>query len=124
VLVNDDIWDDPLGHITFRQLGVPNYGVLVEDTGLIAVTKEDPDWGAFSYRTLTRSRPNGAHMHNGILATLEEVIAFYDARDDLGLTSTQTDQRVAFLESLSSEPVDVEIPILPDYQLRTLGENR
>jgi cytochrome c peroxidase len=63
-------------------------------------------------------------MHNGILATLEEVIAFYDARDDLGLTSTQTDQRVAFLESLSSEPVDVEIPILPDYQLRTLGENR
>ena len=63
-------------------------------------------------------------MHNGLFLTLEEVITFYDEKDDLGLTGSQAEQLVAFLESLSSEPVEVEPTDQPEYQLRTLGDNR
>ena len=125
---NDAIWADPLRHITFRrffrQLGVPNYRALVEDPGLFAVTKEDDDWGAFRTAPLREVGRTAPYMHNGVFTTLAEVIDFYDERNDLGLTTEQIDQLVAFLESLSSEPVDVEIPEQPDYQLRTLGDNR
>ena len=63
-------------------------------------------------------------MHNGVFATLEEVVTFYNESDDLGLTSAEIGQLVAFLESLSSEPIAVEATDQPEYQLRTLGENR
>jgi cytochrome c peroxidase len=125
---NSEIWADPLRHISFRrffrQLGVPNYRALDEDPGLYALTKEDADWGAFRTAPLREVDQTAPYMHNGTYETLEEVIAFYDEKDDLDLTRSEVGQLVAFLESLSSEPVEVEPTGQPDYQLRTLGDNR
>jgi cytochrome c peroxidase len=125
---NSEIWADPLRHITFRrffrQLGVPNYRALESDPGLFALTKEDADWGAFRTAPLREVGRTAPYMHNGVLETLEEVVRFYNESDDLGLSGAEIEQLVAFLESLSSEPVEVELPPQPDYQLRTLGDNR
>jgi len=125
---NNEIWADALRHITFRrffrQLGVPNYRALDADPGLFALTKEEPDRGAFRTTPLREVARTAPYMHNGLFLTLEEVITFYDEKGDLGLTGSQAEQLVAFLESLSSEPVEVEPTNQPDYQLRTLGDNR
>jgi cytochrome c peroxidase len=125
---NMEIWTDPLRHISFRrffrQLGVPNYRALENDPGLFALTKEQDDLGAFRTAPLREIGRTAPYMHNGIFETLEDVVDFYNDKNDLGLSSTEVDQLVTFLESLSSEPVTVEIPTLPDYQLRTLGDNR
>jgi cytochrome c peroxidase len=105
-------------------LGVPNYRALESDPGLFALTKEDADWGAFRTAPLREVGRTAPYMHNGVLETLEEVVRFYNESDDLGLSGAEIEQLVAFLESLSSEPVEVELPPQPDYQLRTLGDNR
>ena len=63
-------------------------------------------------------------MHNGLFATLDEVLQFYNDSQDLDLSDEEIGQLIAFLESLSSEPVEVEVPAQPDYQLRALGDNR
>lgn len=125
---NRNIWADPVTHITFRrffrQLGLPNYRNVFEDPGLFALTKEDSDWGAFRTAPLREVGRTAPYMHNGIFETLGDVVHFYDEKDNLDLTSEEVAQLVAFLESLSSEPVEVEIPPQPDYQLRPLGDNR
>jgi len=126
---NDDIWADPMRHITFRrffrQLGTPNYRNLVEDVGHYAVNKEDEDWGAFRTPSLREVTHTAPYMHNGVFATLEEVVEFYNASLDLELTADEMGQLVAFLNSLSSEELpDVEATGQPAYQLRTLGDNR
>ncbi len=125
---NGEIWADPLRHITFRrffrQLGTPNYRALRTDPGLYALTLEEADRGAFRTAPLREVARTAPYMHNGVLATLDEVVAFYNESLDLQLTGEELAQLVAFLESLSSEPVAVEIPAQPDYQVRTLGDNR
>ncbi len=129
---NAEVWADALRHITFRrffrQLGVPDYRDLQSDPGLYALTKDLADWGAFRTAPLREVSRTAPYMHNGSLSTLEDVVRFYNAGAvvgmPLGLSNEQIRQLVAFLESLSSEPVAVEAPALPDYQIRTLGENR
>ncbi len=125
---NTEIWSDPLRHITFRrffrQLGVPNYRALVEDPGLFALTKDDAEWGAFRTAPLREVGRTAPYMHNGVFITLEEVVQFYNNQFDLDLTTAEVSQLVAFLESLSSEPTDVVPTDQPEYQLRTLGDNR
>ena len=108
----------------FRQLGVPNYRALDADPGLFALTKEEPDRGAFRTAPLREVGRTAPYMHNGIFDTLEQVIAFYNEKDDLNLTSSEVDQLVSFLNNLSSEAVEVTPTDQPDYQLRTLGDNR
>lgn len=124
----EDIWGDPLRHITFRrffrQLGVPNYRALTADPGLFALTKTESDFGAFRTAPLREVARTAPYMHNGAFATLAEVVRFYNDRDDLGLSAAEIGQLVAFLESLSSEPVSIVATGQPDYQLRTLGDNR
>jgi len=125
---NGDIWADPLRHIVFRrffrQLGVPNYRALTEDPGHYALTKEEGDRGAFRTAPLREVARTGPYMHNGVFRTLEEVVAFYNESQDLGLTATEMEQLLAFLNSLSSESIAVEVPTQPDYQVRPLGDNR
>jgi len=125
---NPEIWADPLRHITFRrffrQLGVPNYRALDTDPGLFALTKEEPDRGAFRTAPLREVGRTAPYMHSGIFDTLEQVIAFYNEKDDLNLTSSEVDQLVSFLNNLSSQVVEVTPTDQPDYQLRTLGDNR
>ncbi|MBI2154117.1 MAG: photosynthetic protein synthase I [Candidatus Rokubacteria bacterium] len=138
VPANPDVFANPLRHITFRRffrtLGAPNAENYREDPGLYAVTKERADWGKFrtpSLREVSRTAP---YMHNGSLATLEDVVAFYDRGGGqhpnksphlrpLGLTTAEKRALVEFLKSLSGDPVVIERPELPDYQPRKLGRN-
>ena len=73
-------------------------------------------------------------MHNGVLATLEDVVRFYNEgggqRDNadallkpLELTEDEIDSLVAFLSALGSNQEFTEIPELPPYAERTLGQN-
>jgi len=129
VAENDDIWADPMRHITFRrffrQLGVPNYRNLTEDVGLYAVTKDDADWGAFRTAPLREVAHTAPYMHNGTLATLDDVVDFYNDSMELELSADEMAQLVVFLNSLSSDELPVvELTDQPAYQLRTLGDNR
>ncbi len=133
---NQEIWADPLRHITFRRFfrlfGTPNYRALNADPGHYALTLRSSDRGAFRTAPLRELAHTAPYMHNGVFSTLEEVVAFYTAGGGEGnpalgplrLTDTEIAQLVAFLESLSSELPSVEALSPPDYQLRTLGENR
>ena len=94
------------------------------DLGRYNETKEDFDKGAFKtlgVRDITKSAP---YMHNGVKATLEEVIEFYDRGGDvkenlspfitpLGLSNQEKKDLVEFLKSLDGEPILVSYPILP-----------
>lgn len=136
---NPEILRSPLRAITmlrhFSTFGVPNYMNRRTDLGYYAVSKADDDLGKFrtaQLRELTRTAP---YMHNGVFATLAEVIEFYDAgggaalnKDPrlkaLNLTAGEKRDLLAFLQSLSGEPVSVVRPErLPDYQLREFGKN-
>ena len=136
---NPDIFANPFRHISFRRffrtLGAAGPEHYREDPGLYGVTKEKADWGKFrtpSLREVSRTAP---YMHNGNLATLEDVVAFYNKGGagphpnkspllkPLGLTDLEQRALVEFLQSLAGDPLVIERPELPDYQPRTLGKN-
>ncbi|MBI4787300.1 MAG: c-type cytochrome [Chloroflexi bacterium] len=130
---NPDIFADPLRHITFRRffrtLGLPNYRNTFQDVGLLAVTEDPDDRGAFRTAPLREVARTAPYMHNGMLATLDEVVRFYNQGvgnqvKPLGLSDSEIAQIVAFLSSLNSA-LPVAQPVTPPaYQLRKLGENK
>ena len=111
-----------LRHITYvtyaKFLGVENYMNIRRDVGAHVGTHraDGSDMGKFltpSLRELTHTAP---YMHNGMLATLTDVVDFYDAGggDDpnksrdlepLNLARTEKEDLVAFLDALSGEPL-------------------
>jgi cytochrome c peroxidase len=67
-------------------------------------------------------------MHNGVFETLTEVVEFYnegggsDPNKDpllrpLGLSQQEVSDLTAFLESLTGDPVIIEPPPMPDYEV-------
>lgn len=136
---NPNIIQEPERHITlrrfYRTLGVPNAVNLRVDVGRYAVTKEQKDWKAFRTPTLRELKGTAPYMHNGTLATLEDVVEFYNQGGgsatpkspllrSLALEQSEKRALVAFLESLSGDPIAVKWPEkLPDYQLRPFGKN-
>jgi len=108
---NPDIFSDPLRHITFRRffrtLGLPNYRNTFEDVGLMALTEDEADRGAFRTAPLREVALTAPYMHNGMFATLEDVARFYNtgtaAAPPLGLSDAEIAQLVAFLQSLTDE---------------------
>lgn len=129
---NPEIFNDPLRHITFRRffrtLGLPNYRNTFTDVGLLAVTQDEADRGAFRTAPLRENSLTAPYMHNGMFATLEDVVRFYNAgtasTPPLGLSDAEILQIVAFLESLTGEQPTVEPLEIPGYQLRNLGDNQ
>ncbi len=134
---NPDIFNEPLRHITFRRffrtMGLDAAG-LREDPGRYAITKRQEDWGRFRTPTLREVAATAPYMHDGSLATLADVVDFYDggggpgrgkdaSLKPLGLSAAEKADLVAFLEALTGEPVTVERPQRPPYSLRTLGSN-
>ncbi len=133
-----DIFANPFRHIAFRRffrtLGAPAVEGYRDDPGLFGVTKDPRDRGKFRTPSLRELVHTAPYMHNGRFATIDEVVAFYDAgagvHDNksprlrpLGLTDGERKALVAFLRSLSGDALVVERPDLPDYRVRPLGKN-
>lgn len=100
----------------------PDYRSLNEDPGRYLITKDKKDWKAFRTPTLREVAKTAPYMHNGIFATLDEVIEFFDqggGRDNtalkpLGLSGSEKVELKAFLvEALSGEDVVVRMPEVP-----------
>lgn len=110
----------------FHNLGVGIHGSSV-DWGRYNVSNLEGDKGAFKTPTLREIARTAPYMHDGSLATLEEVIDYYDRGGtanpqldeeifELGLTTQQKADLVTFLkEGLSSPDYPmVEPPPLPE----------
>ena len=97
----------------FHNTGV-SWGHRPYDAGRAVVTSVPEDTGKFKTPTLREVERTAPYMHDGSIATLEDVIEFYDRggndnpfRDQelrpLSLTADEKGALLAFLESLSGE---------------------
>jgi cytochrome c peroxidase len=131
---NPAVTAEPLRHITmlrhYSTSGMPNYMNARTDVGFYAITKDPKDTAKFATPSLRDLKYSAPYMHNGMLATLDDVIAFYDKGGGtgselkpLGLSPDEKKALVAFLEAMSGDPVTVEIPKSPEYKPRTFGTN-
>ncbi len=93
--------------------GIP----VVVDLGRAAVTSADKDRGAFKTPTLREVARTAPYMHDGSIATLEDVVELYDLGGRfnpgldpkiraLGLSSPEKADLVAFLRALSGRVTD------------------
>lgn len=103
----------------FHNLGAGK-GEGQKDPGLAGVTKNSADFGKFKTPTLRNITLTAPYMHDGSLATLEDVIVFYDqgGRPNPNLdkeikTLELTDQDKAdlleFLKSLTGPVISVDV---------------
>jgi cytochrome c peroxidase len=122
--------EDPLYQITLRwelyqKGGSENdYRTGADDLGLYHQTKRPDDKHKYRTPSLRELRWTEPYMHNGSLATLADVVDFYDTGggegqtaglQPLGLNDGERADLVAFLESLSmDEPLILEEPELPE----------
>lgn len=131
---NPDVLKNPLRTITmlrhYATSGMPNYMNVRTDVGAYAVTKKVVDIGKFQTAQLRDLKYTAPYMHNGMLATLDDVVAFYNqgggkgsVLKPLNLSITEQKAIVAFLLTLSGDPVTVKDPGQPDMQVRTFGKN-
>jgi cytochrome c peroxidase len=108
----------------FYNLGVPQVGPRKEDVGRYEVTRMEHDKGAFKTPTLRSIAETAPYMHDGVFKTLEEVVDFLDQGGGqnpnlspmlkpLGLTQQEKTDLIAFLKSLTGEPIKFEMPKLP-----------
>jgi cytochrome c peroxidase len=101
-----------------------------EDPGKITddLVQLESDKGKFRTESLRNVAVTGPYMHTGMLTTLREVVEYYNdgggkgyyvgekspALVPLGLTDSEIDDLVAFLESLTGEPVREELLLDPN----------
>jgi cytochrome c peroxidase len=96
----------------FHNTGIAWRDGKFDDDGRHIVTRNDSERGSFKTPTLREVARTPPYMHDGSLATLEEVIAYYDRGGNrnpqldpemrpLGLTREETRALAAFLRSLS-----------------------
>ncbi|MCP5087122.1 MAG: c-type cytochrome [Rhodobacteraceae bacterium] len=128
---NPDIWLDPKRHLTYVSfamfMGIENYMNIRRDVGAhIRTHKSDgSDIGKFMTPTLRELNYTAPYMHNGTMGTLQTVVAFYNAgggSDEnmdprikpLGLSWQEQADLVAFLESLSGDPLTGEEHVWPE----------
>lgn len=123
---NPEIWKDPVRHTTYVAfamfMGVENYMNIRRDVGAqVRTHKADgSDIGKFMTPTLRELKYTAPYMHNGMLKTLDDVVEFYNqgggddpenrdpALKPLGLTEVEKADLVAFLKSLSGQPLTSE----------------
>ncbi len=130
---NDGIFADPQRHITFRRfmrtLGVDDARNLRHDPGRYAVTKRADDRGRFLTPGLREVARTAPYMHNGVFATLDALVDFYDrgggpgaeGLKPLGLTADERSDLVAFLrDGLAGRTVDATEPEIPAYGVLAL----
>ncbi|RKZ63205.1 MAG: photosynthetic protein synthase I [Candidatus Parabeggiatoa sp. nov. 2] len=123
---NFDIFRNPLNHQAFIAysmfLGIENYMALKRDPGThIQTHKADgSDMGKFMTPTLRELKYTAPYMHNGMLATLEDVVTFYNnggGEDSnkapllkpLNLSEAEQKNLVEFLLTLSGKPLTTQV---------------
>ncbi|GLQ70664.1 photosynthetic protein synthase I [Vibrio penaeicida] len=140
---NLDIFRDPMRHQTFIAfnmfMGTENYMNQKRDVGAHVQTHkaDGTDKGKFITPTLRELTFTAPYMHNGMLETLEDVVAFYnqgggeDSNKDkrlkpLNLSAQEQSDLVAFLSSLSSEPLtsDKHVWKANDYNYQLISDWR
>ena len=95
----------------FHTLGVPPDGPLRDDWGRFGITKDRADMHKFKTPTLKGIALTAPYMHNGVFATVEEVLRFKNAgcgQDanlspqcrPLGLSDAELAEILAFLKAL------------------------
>jgi cytochrome c peroxidase len=95
------------------------------DLGRYAVTKDEADRGAFKTPTVRNAALTGPYMHDGSLATLEEVVEWYDKgghpnpflSDKIKQLNLTTEEKVAlvdFMKACTSPTPAVETGRLPE----------
>ncbi len=107
------------------------------DLGRYNVTEQEEDRGAFKTPTLRNIAETAPYMHDGSVATLEEVIDFYDGGGEpnqwldskmmpLSLTDQEKQDLLAFLHALTGEVPEwtKRAPRLPPDERRTGGTSR
>jgi cytochrome c peroxidase len=109
---DDQVTGDPavMAAIRFdtKRTGWPKWASVDEDIGRAQITKDPADIGKFRTMGLRNIRESAPYMHNGALATLEDVVRFYDSGggthpnkspllQPLGLTDQEVQDLVAFL---------------------------
>ncbi len=127
---NPDIWSNPKRHLTYVAfsmfMGIENYMNIRRDVGAhVRTHKADgTDIGKFMTPTLRELKYTAPYMHNGMIKTLEDVVAFYNAgggsdpnKDSrlkpLNLSKQERANLVAFLEALSGDPLTGEEHVWP-----------
>ncbi|WP_127477735.1 cytochrome-c peroxidase [Sulfurivermis fontis] len=131
---NPAVTAEPLRHITmarhYSTHGMPNYMNTHVDVGRYAITKNPADKGKFATPSLRELKYTAPYMHNGMLATLDDVLEFYNRGGGkggelkpLGLSAAEKSDLKAFLLSLSGDAVVMAKPDLPAYQPRQFGKN-
>lgn len=124
---NASIYEDPMRHhmmVAFMMfMGIENYMNVRTDPGFHVVTHNSDmsDWGKFMTPTLRELKYTAPYMHNGMLATLDDVIDFYNNGGGetanknpqikkLGLSDGEKKDLKDFLLALSGDPLTG-----PDY---------
>jgi len=101
----------------FHNTGVAWKAGISSDAGRFGVTAREADRGAFKTPTLREVARTAPYMHDGSLATLDEVVEYYDRggnpnafRDPelrpLALTADEKRALVAFLSSVSGKVLE------------------
>lgn len=120
---NFDVFMDPMNHQAFLAFamfqGIENYMNLKRDPGSYNVTLNHADVGKFNTPSLREVKHTAPYMHNGMVATLADVVEFYNeggGKDSkkskllqpLGLSDAEKQDLVAFLDALSGDPLTSE----------------
>jgi cytochrome c peroxidase len=108
----EDFTDD-----SFRNIGLFN-GNWLTDSGRYSVTKNNKDLGRFKVPSLRNVAVTAPYMHNGMFASLEEVMRYYNTANGfiphqqnideslkapLGLTNKEQQDIIAFLKTLTDK---------------------
>ena len=126
---NPQVWADSLRAVSLLRYNaahkVPDPMQVREDLGRYVISKNEADRRRFLTPPLRGLKYTAPYMHNGVFRTLDEVVEFYDRGGGksselapLHLTSQERRALVAFLESLSGDPVEVKQPLQPRMQPR------
>ncbi|HEY7648541.1 MAG TPA: hypothetical protein VID04_06010 [Methylomirabilota bacterium] len=85
---------------TFRSRATPPVEIRLSDTGAGNVTGNFSDLGRFKTPTLRALAARAPYFHNGIAATLEDVVRHYERFLGFIFTDQQREDVVAFLKAL------------------------
>ncbi len=117
----------------FHNIGLKIVPGTENDMGRYAIVPREPFRRAFRTPSLLHVAYTAPYMHDGSLATLREVVDFYDRGGDatnpanndmslrpLGLTVDEKSSLIAFMEALSAPAKPVTAPVLPAAKPRSL----